>query len=287
VPPVIEEATAGLTVTELTAAPGADGVGVGVEVAVGLIATIAVADFVGSATLVATIVPTPPFEGAVKTPEPLIVPIVLVQVTESFVVAPWIAAVNWALALGDRVATAGDTKIEDTSGVNEEPVPCKGSMAGRCRASVTNTTLPVTLSTLEAENFTLKVALPPPMRFRGIAKPCILKPVPLSTASVTFTGTVPVLVMVTGSELALPTLVVTVRLSGATASVGRGSAMPAQPETQAIASAAKENSTRTSFSCRGFICSRLPFPKLNFFNAIQAFRPPGGVGVPGFRYASE
>jgi hypothetical protein len=263
VPPVIEEATAGLTVTELTAAPGAVGVGVGVglgvDVAVGLIDTIAVADFVGSATLVATIVPTVPFAGAVKTPAPLIVPIVEVHVTESFVVAPWIAAVNWALALGARSATAGDTKIEDTSGVSDDPIPCKGSMAGRCWASVTNTTLPVTFSTLEAANLTLNDALPPPMRFTGIVRPSMLKPAPLSTAAVTFTGTVPVFVMVTGSELAVPTFAVTVRLSGATASVGRGSAMPAQPETQAVASATKENSTRTSFSCRGFILFWSPF----------------------------
>jgi hypothetical protein len=94
VPPVIEEAVAGLTVTELTTAPGVGGAGLGVEVAAAAIDTVAVADFVGSATLVAIIVPTPPVAGAVKTPEALIVPIVVAQVTASFVVAPWIAAVN-------------------------------------------------------------------------------------------------------------------------------------------------------------------------------------------------
>jgi hypothetical protein len=44
--------------------------------------------------LVATIVPTPPALGAVKTPAGLMVPIEDAHVTESFVVAPWIVAVN-------------------------------------------------------------------------------------------------------------------------------------------------------------------------------------------------
>ena len=91
-PPVIEEAVPGFTVTELTTDPDADGAGAGVEAAA--IDTVAVADFVGSATLVAIIVPTPPDVGAVKTPDAVIVPIVVDQVTVSFVVAPWIEAVN-------------------------------------------------------------------------------------------------------------------------------------------------------------------------------------------------
>ena len=56
--------------------------------------TIAVADLVGSAMLVAVIVPRPPADGAVNTPVVLIVPMEAVQVTPSLVVAPCIAAVN-------------------------------------------------------------------------------------------------------------------------------------------------------------------------------------------------
>jgi hypothetical protein len=80
VPPVTDEAVPGVTVTAVTP----DAVGP-VEPATD---TVAVADFVGSATLVATIVPTPLVGGAVKTPAAEMVPIDAAQVTVSFVVAP-------------------------------------------------------------------------------------------------------------------------------------------------------------------------------------------------------
>jgi hypothetical protein len=82
VPPGIEDAAAGVTVTEVTSDPDAPGV------AALAIDTVAVADFVGSATLVAMIFPVPPAAGAVKTPAVLIVPIEAAHVTDSFVVAP-------------------------------------------------------------------------------------------------------------------------------------------------------------------------------------------------------
>ena len=80
-PPVTDEAVRGVTVTPVT--PDPDGGGVASATA-----TVAVADFVGSATLVATIIPIPLTGGAVKAPVAEMVPIEAAQVTASFVVAP-------------------------------------------------------------------------------------------------------------------------------------------------------------------------------------------------------
>lgn len=110
VPPVTDEAVPGVIVTPVTPDPVCGGVAWAPATV-----TVAVADFVGSATLVATIVPMP-LTGAVKTPVAEIVPIEAAQVTASFVVAPWIAAVNWTFALGAGVATGGDTTIDATTG---------------------------------------------------------------------------------------------------------------------------------------------------------------------------
>jgi|SRR5579863_2539198 hypothetical protein len=81
VPPVIDEAVPGVTVTAVTPDPVVGAVEPATD-------TVAVADFVGSATLVATIVPTPLVGGAVNTPVAEMVPMVAAQVTASFVVAP-------------------------------------------------------------------------------------------------------------------------------------------------------------------------------------------------------
>jgi len=75
---VIEDADEGETVTEVTP-DGGD---------VAETETVAVADFVGSATLVAVTFPTPPAAGAVKTPAVEMDPIEAVHVTAVFVVAP-------------------------------------------------------------------------------------------------------------------------------------------------------------------------------------------------------
>ena len=104
VPPVTEEAVAGDTTTEVTP-------GVWLEEAT---TTVALADFVGSATLVAIIVPVPALVGAVNTPVLLIVPIEVVQVTALFVVVPWMAAVNCVLPLSVEEAVFGDTTTEVT-----------------------------------------------------------------------------------------------------------------------------------------------------------------------------
>ena len=76
VPPVTDDAVEGDTVTEVTWPEAAETV------------TVAVADFVGSATLVAIIVLVPPVAGAVKIPVLEIDPIEAVQVTALFVVVP-------------------------------------------------------------------------------------------------------------------------------------------------------------------------------------------------------
>jgi hypothetical protein len=166
------------------------------------------------------------------------------------------------------VAIAGEITIEVTAGVVAEPVPCNGSIAGRCIESVTNLTLPAVSPTLDAANFTLNVAVCPVARLTGIVKPLILNPVPLRTACVTLTGVMPVFVRVTGSELAVPTFALTVRLLGATASVGSGSVTPAQPDIHSIVRVTKALSTRTSFPCRQrrlFMSFRPPFSQVQFF----------------------
>ena len=103
VPPVTDEAVAGETITEVT-------LGVWPDATV----TVALADFVGSATLVAVIVPVPALVGAVKTPAVLMLPIEAVQVTALFVVVPRIAAVNCVLPLNAEEAVVGDTATELT-----------------------------------------------------------------------------------------------------------------------------------------------------------------------------
>jgi hypothetical protein len=246
----MDEAVPGDTVTEVIPADGWDAPPT---------VTVAVADFVVSATLVAVIFPVPPVAGAVNTPAAVIVPIVVVQVTPWFVVLPWIVALNWTVALGAGVATAGETTMELTAGVDVDPLPCRGSVMGRWVGSVKNATLPVTFPVLVAANLTLKFALCPAARLRGVVRPLRLKPEPFKTAWLTLTGVAPVFVKVTGSELAVPTLAVTVRLSGATESEGSGSATPAQPETQYAIANISPTSTRTLFSCTKIISFRSPY----------------------------
>lgn len=137
---------------------------------------------VGSATLVAVIVPRAAAEGAVNTPAVLMVPSVVAHVTLEFVVAPCTVAVNEILALGAAVATAGETMIELTAGVTAEPWPWRGSITDRCAVSVTKDTLPSTVPVLEAANLTPKLVLCPAESVVGIGKPDMLKPAPANTA---------------------------------------------------------------------------------------------------------
>lgn len=109
-----------------------------------------------------------------------------------------------------------------------------------------NSTFPFVTPTWDAANLMVKLVLWPPGSVTGIAKPLMLKPAPVNTACVTLNGTVPVFVMVTGSALVEPTFALTVRLAGATASEGKGSAIPAHP-VQIRVEPTKVISTRTSF----------------------------------------
>jgi len=100
VPPLIDEAVEGGTVTEVTPlAP----------------ATVAIPDSAGTATVVATIMPVPLVAGAVKTPALVMVPIEAVQVTEPLLVAPWIAAINCNLPPGSGDAATGTESIVPTA----------------------------------------------------------------------------------------------------------------------------------------------------------------------------
>ena len=172
VPLVIEAAVEGETVTELTSLP-VDGFLV-------VTVTVAVADLVGSALLVAVILPHPPDIGAVKTPLDVMVPIVVVQVTESFAVTPWIEALNCTVAPAAGARKAGVTTTELTAGLVVAPLPVKGSIAGRCCASVMKRTVPDTAPAFAGVNLTLNAALCPATSVIGRVSPDKLKPVPFS-----------------------------------------------------------------------------------------------------------
>ena len=84
VPPVVDEAEVGEIVTEVTEGAGAAVVTV----------TVADANFVGSALLVAVTLTVPALVGAVNMPAELIVPDDAFQVTDLSVAVPWTAAAN-------------------------------------------------------------------------------------------------------------------------------------------------------------------------------------------------
>jgi hypothetical protein len=162
VPLVIEAAVEGETVTEVTSLP----VG-GFFVVDEATVTVAVADLVGSALLVAVILPPPPDIGAVKAPLDVMVPIVVDQVTESFAVTPWIEALSCTVAPAAGARKAGVITTELTTGLVVEPLPFNGSIAGRCWASVMKRTVPDTAPVFAGANLTLKAALcPAPERHR-------------------------------------------------------------------------------------------------------------------------
>ena len=96
VPPAGTVVETGVMVTDVTPDPveGAGEVGEVGEVVLPGTVTSAEADLVGSATLVAVTVPTPPAVGAVNRPELETLPRLEVQVTAVFVVVPWMLARN-------------------------------------------------------------------------------------------------------------------------------------------------------------------------------------------------
>ena|ERR1700760_1137284 len=99
----------------------------------------------------------------------------------------------------------------------------------------------------------------------------VVKPLPVTWTWLTVTGVVPVLITETGTVLDDPTFVLTDSVEGATDSVGSGSAIPAQPATQAIVMARRLVSTRTRFSCDTFMEVLSPYGKFSFFLCIQRF----------------
>ena len=105
-PLVTDDAEAGEIVTEVTAEPA------GLETDVMVTGT--VADLVGSATLVAVTTPVPAVDGAVKSPEGVIVPIEAAHVTDSLLPEPLTLAVNCTVASVDAEADGGDTTTEVT-----------------------------------------------------------------------------------------------------------------------------------------------------------------------------
>src|SRR5882757_3205841 len=103
VPSVATEGEVGETLTELTGG-----------VVEALTVTVAEADLVVSATLVAVMVAVPAEDGAVYFPAEVMVPDVAAQVTEVFVAVPWTVAAKESAPLGGVLAVAGVTLTEVT-----------------------------------------------------------------------------------------------------------------------------------------------------------------------------
>jgi hypothetical protein len=88
-----------------------------IEVTVGALTVIvAVADFVGSATLVALIVAVPAVAGAVKRPLAVTVPALADHVTDLFVTVPVTVAESWRVAPVRIVPVAGETETPLATG---------------------------------------------------------------------------------------------------------------------------------------------------------------------------
>jgi hypothetical protein len=116
-PLVLTDVVAGLTVTLAT---------VGVALAA-VTFTVADADLVVSATLVAVTVSVPAFEGAVYCPVDVIVPSCAFQVTFVFVVLPCTVAANGSVPLVAEAAADGVTTTAVTA-APLVPVPLKGDV---------------------------------------------------------------------------------------------------------------------------------------------------------------
>jgi hypothetical protein len=127
VPPVIDEAGEGKTVTEVTEGPGFVGVGVAVTVIV------AAADFVLSATLVAVTTSVPVFLGAVYTPAAVIVPSAALHVTALSDAEPRTVALKDCVPPVATEALAGVI----VTNVTAAPPPGGGALGVEAAATVT------------------------------------------------------------------------------------------------------------------------------------------------------
>ena len=173
VPSVVADGEAGEIDTELT--PEADDA---------LTVTMAEADLVVSATLVAVTVAVPAADGAVYTPAEVIVPDVAAQVTAEFVVVPCTVAANGMLPLGVAVAEAGLmlTEVTPVPGGGVEPddvaVALSCTTTGLALALVMIERLPTAVPGVVAAKATAKLWLAPGAMLAGNAKPLVLKPAP-------------------------------------------------------------------------------------------------------------
>jgi hypothetical protein len=149
VPPVATEVVAGVTETEVTL--GADPV---------VTVTVAEADLVVSATLVAVTVAEPAAAGAVNRPAGVIVPDEAVQVTAVFV-APCTFAVKETVPLVEMLEVVGEITTEVAPvvppGDEDVAVAFSATVTGLALALVMSARLPVTVPGVLAANATSKL----------------------------------------------------------------------------------------------------------------------------------
>jgi hypothetical protein len=238
VPPVPTEADAGDTVTDVMP----EG-----ETGAALTVTVADADLVESATLVAVTVADPAFPGAVNSPAAEIDPLEAVQVTAVFVVLPCTVAVNGIVPPVATLAVVGETEIEDTGAggsgagfaVAGAAVADNATTTGSELALLISERFPVVLPAIADANATANVLLAPEESVIGVSSPDVLNPVPVTFASLMTSDAEPVLVAVTDCDALPPTAAVTETEFGVTESValpasadGLGSAEVEMPPTQ-------------------------------------------------------
>jgi hypothetical protein len=234
--PVKIELVAGATATEFTTGGGG---------AVTVI--VAVADFVGSATLVAVTVALPVLAGAVNNPAAEIDPFDAAHVTAVFVVAPCSVAVKGIVPLTAMLAVVGDTRIDVTCtgragggfDVAAAAVADNLTTTGVVLALLIRLRLPVAVPATAGVNAIANVLLAPDVRVVGVSSPDLLNPVPVTVASFMTSDADPVLVAVTDCEALPPTAAVTETTLGVTESVALpaagdspGKAEVATPPTQ-------------------------------------------------------
>jgi hypothetical protein len=245
VPPVATEVVAGVTETEVTL--GADPV---------VTVTVAEADLVVSATLVAVTVAEPAAAGAVNRPAGVIVPDEAVQVTAVFV-APCTFATKETVPLVETVEVVGEITTDVAPvvppGDEDVAVAFSATVTGLALALVMSARLPVTVPGVLAANATSKLWLAPGATVAGTARPTVLKPAPVTVTSLILMLVWLLFVALMVCVPVLPTTVATLTLLGVTArgtaggfEFGAEELTLMQPEDQHDAAISKtEKNTRT------------------------------------------
>jgi hypothetical protein len=162
----------------------------GVATGAAFTVTVADADFVGSATLVAVTVAAPAFAGAVYNPAAEIVPFEVLHVTAVFVVLPCTIAVNGIVPPDTTLAVVGETEIEDTGAggsgggfeVAAAAVADNATTTGSALALLISESFPVVVPGAAGVNATANVLLAPEERVIGVSSPEVLNPVPVTVA---------------------------------------------------------------------------------------------------------